>query len=98
MDLRVPPVLDELGENLLRACPAGGVLLTAGDADFYAAWYMRFARGLRPDLLVLPLAAWRSDAVLRARLMADLKLGHRGGADRSEERRVGKECRWRGGA
>src|SRR2546422_1236344 len=41
MDLRVPPVLDELGENLLRACPTGGVLLTAGDADFYAAWYMR---------------------------------------------------------
>ena len=81
MDLRVPPVLDELGENLLRACPARGVLLTAGDADFYAAWYMRFARGLRPDLLVLPLAAWRSDAVLRARLMADLKLGRRGGAD-----------------
>src|SRR5436309_10230462 len=81
MDLRVPPVLDELGENLLRGCTARGVLLTAGDADFYAAWYMRFARGLRPDLLVLPLAAWRSDAVLRARLMADLKLGRRGGAD-----------------
>src|SRR2546427_383496 len=81
IDLRLPPVLDELGENLLRACPAGGVLLTAGDADFYAAWYMRFARGLRPDLLVLPLAAWRSDAVLRARLMADLKLGRRGGGD-----------------
>src|SRR2546428_2037142 len=80
IDLRLPPVLDELGENLLRACPAGGVLLTAGDADFYAAWYMRFARGLRPDLLVLPLAAWRSDAVLRARLMADLKLGGRWGA------------------
>src|SRR3989449_10409808 len=80
MDLRVPPVLDELGENLLRACPTGGVLLTAGDADFYAAWYMRFARGLRPDLLVVPLAAWRSDPVLRARLVADLKLGrHRGG-------------------
>jgi len=81
MDLRVPPVLDELGENLLRACPAGGVLLTAGDADFYAAWYMRFARGLRPDLLVIPLAAWRSDAVLRARLAADLKLRARTGAD-----------------
>src|SRR5947199_8137910 len=77
MDLRVPPVLEELGENLLRACPAGGVLLTAGDADFYAAWYMRFARGLRPDLLVVPLAAWRSDAVLRARLARDLKLARR---------------------
>jgi len=82
MDLRVPPVLEELGENLLRACPAGGVLLTAGDADFYAAWYMRFARGLRPDLLVVPLAAWRTDPVLRARLATDLKLGRpRGGDD-----------------
>ena len=81
MDLRVPPVLDELGENLLRACPAGGVLLTAGDADFYPAWYMRFARGLRPDLLVVPLAAWRSDPVLRARLAADLKLAARSGGD-----------------
>src|SRR2546430_7863262 len=54
MELPVPPVLDELGENLLRACPARGGLLAAGDADFYAAWYMRFARGLRPDLLGLP--------------------------------------------
>src|SRR2546422_4556348 len=81
MDLRVPPVLDELGENLLRACPARGVLLTAGDADFYAAWYMRFARGLRPDLLVVPLAAWRSDPVLRARLATDLKLRAPTGAD-----------------
>ena len=76
-DLRVPAVLEELGENLLRACPTGGALLTAGDADSYAAWYMRFARGLRPDLLVLPLAAWRSDVLLRARLARDLKLGHR---------------------
>jgi hypothetical protein len=79
MDLRIPPVLEELGENLLRACPMVGVLLTAGDADFYAAWYMRFARGLRPDLLVVPLTAWRSDPVLRARLRADLKLGRRSG-------------------
>src|SRR5216110_3306690 len=57
MDLRVPPVLDELGENLLRACPGGGVLL------------------------VVPVAAWRSDAVLRARLATDLKLRARTGAD-----------------
>ena len=70
-------MLEELGENLLRACPAGGALLTAGEADSYAAWYMRFARGLRPDLLVLPLAAWRSDALLRARLARDLKLARR---------------------
>jgi hypothetical protein len=80
-DLRVPAVLEELGENLLRACPPGGVLLTAGEADSDAAWYMRFGRGLRPDLLVLPLAAWRSDAPLRARLARDLKLARRGADD-----------------
>src|SRR5207245_9689388 len=38
-------------------------------------WYMRFARGLRPDLLTVPLAAWRSGSVLRGRIAADLKLG-----------------------
>src|SRR5262245_28741431 len=41
-DLKLLPVLQELGENLLRACPDEGVLVTAGDADTYAAWYMRF--------------------------------------------------------
>jgi len=80
LDLRIPSVLEELGENLLRACPVSGVLFTAGDADFYAAWYMRFARSLRPDLLVVPFSVWRSDAVLRGRVAADLKLGHRSGS------------------
>lgn len=80
-DLKVPPVLEELGENLLRACPAGGVLLTAQDADAPAAWYMRFVRGLRPDLLIVSLAAWRSAPALAARLARDLKLGGRGEGD-----------------
>jgi len=71
--LRLPPVLEELGENLLRACPRHGILLTAGDADTYAAWYMRFARGLRPDLLVLPLAAWTGDTVLRGRVLREAR-------------------------
>jgi hypothetical protein len=57
------------------------VLFTADVADSYAAWYMRFARELRPDLIVLPLSVWRSDAVLRRRLAADLKLGRRSGDD-----------------
>ena len=80
-DLRLPAVLEELGENLLRACPSGGVLFTAEAADSYAAWFMRFARALRPDLIVIPLAVWRSDAVLRRRLASDLKLSRRSGDD-----------------
>lgn len=72
--LRLPPVLEELGENLLRACPRHGVLFTAADADTHAAWYMRFARGLRPDVLVLPLARWRADSVFRGRVLRELRL------------------------
>jgi hypothetical protein len=79
-DLRLSPVLEELGENLLRACPAHGVLLTAGDADSYAAWYMRYVRGLGTDRIVVPYAAWRDDPALRARLAHDLKLRPSDGA------------------
>jgi len=71
--LRLPPVLEELGENLLRACPHQGVLLTANEMDTQAAWFLRFARGLRPDLVVVPLDRWKSDSVLRARLLRELK-------------------------
>ena len=71
--LRLPPVLEELGENLLRACPRRGVLLTANETDTYAAWYMRFARGLRPDLLIVPLAAWTGDSVLRNRILREAR-------------------------
>ena len=71
--VRLPPVLEELGENLLRACPRHGLLLTAGDADTYASWYMQFARGLRPDLLILPLGAWTADSVFRGRVLRDAR-------------------------
>jgi hypothetical protein len=87
----LPPVLEELGENLLRACPRRGILLTAGDADTYAAWYMRFARGLRPDLLIVPLAAWTGDSVLRGRLLREAR--QRGSALQAlAERRGGPLC------
>ena len=71
--LRLPPVLEELGENLLRACPHQGILFTADEMDTQAAWYLRFARGLRPDLVVVPLDRWRGDSVLRHRLLRELK-------------------------
>jgi len=83
-EVRLPPLLEELGENLLRACPRGGVLLTAGPVDTYAAWYMHFGRAMRRDLVILPLTAWRADAVFRRRVTRDLKVPsprERGGGD-----------------
>jgi hypothetical protein len=73
-DLKLPPVLEELGENLLRACPHQGILFTANENDTQAAWYLRFGRGLRPDLMIVPYDRWRSDSVLRNRLLRDLKM------------------------
>jgi hypothetical protein len=73
-DGRLPSLLEELGENLLRACPRGGALLTAGPVDTEAAWFMHFARGLRRDLVVVPLELWRSDSVFRGRVTADLRV------------------------
>jgi hypothetical protein len=72
-DLRLPPVLEELGENLLRACPHQGILFTAGETDTQAAWYLRFARGLRPDLTIVPFERWRADSALRNRVLRELK-------------------------
>ena len=72
-DMRLPPVLEELGENLLRACPHQGILFTAGEEDTQAAWYLRFSRGLRPDLMIIPFDRWRGDSVLRNRALRELK-------------------------
>ena len=71
--LRLPPVLEELGENLLRACPHRGILFTAAETDTQAAWYLRFARGLRPDLMIVPYNRWYADSVLRNRLLREMK-------------------------
>jgi len=64
--LRLPPVLEELGENLLRACPHQGMLFTEGEIDTQAAWYL-------PDLMVVPYDRWRGDSVLRNRALRELK-------------------------
>lgn len=70
---RLPSVLEELGENLLRACPHQGILFTAGETDTQAAWYLRFSRGLRPDLVIVPMERWRGDSVWRNRVLRELK-------------------------
>jgi hypothetical protein len=84
-DLKLPPVLEELGENLLRACPREGVLIAGTDADAYAAWYLRFTRGLRPDVLIVPLAVWRGDTVFQDRVRRELKLERRPRADVADD-------------
>lgn len=72
-DVRLPAVLEELGENLLRACPSGGVLIVRAGPDAQAATFLRMARHLRPDLTVVPYEVWREDSVLQDRVVHDLE-------------------------
>jgi hypothetical protein len=73
-DVRVPAILEELAENVLRACPSEGVLLTAREEDTFGALYLWLVRGLRSDLYVVPLAAWASDSSFRDAVARDLGL------------------------
>ncbi|HYK09887.1 MAG TPA: hypothetical protein VEV39_03735 [Gemmatimonadales bacterium] len=71
---RLPPVLEELAENLLRACPPHAVLLTDNDVVSAAAEYLRFNHDIRPDLLTVPLNRYRTDSVFSIRVAKDAGL------------------------
>lgn len=71
---RVPPVLGEMAENLLRACPPRAVFFTGSDVVSGVVAYLRFNRGLRPDLIPVPLARYRGDSVFAARVAKDAGL------------------------
>lgn len=71
---RLPPVLEELAENLLRACPPRAVLFTDNDVVSAAASYLRFNHGIRPDLLPVPMTRYRTDSVFSMRVAKDAGL------------------------
>lgn len=91
-DAGLPPALEELGENLLRACPERGLLVTAGQTDTHAASYLRFVRRLRSDLTVLPLAYWDGqDVEARLRVAGERRPLC---ASMALERPPGRRIRW----
>lgn len=71
---RLPPVLEEMAENFLRACPPHAVLLTDNDIVTGATAYLRFNHGIRPDLLTIPMSRYRGDSVFVARAAKDAGL------------------------
>ncbi len=77
-DLPLPPVLEELGRNLLASCARNGVLLTEGGTETVAAWGARL-RGVRNDLILVRADMYRWDGQYRAHMAAAL------GADSAAE-------------
>jgi len=64
------------------------MLFTAGETDTQAAWYLRFSRGLRPDLMIVPVDRWRGDSVLRNRVLRELRTRDRSLRALSQSRAV----------
>ena len=77
-EVPLPPVLAELGRNLLASCPRNGVLLTGSLAETASAWGMRL-QGERSDLVLVRADMFPWDARYRSGM--DSVLGAAAGAD-----------------
>jgi hypothetical protein len=78
-ELPLPPVLAELGRNLLASCPTNGVLLTGSSvAEAAAVWGIRL-QGDRSDVVLLRPDMYQWDHRYRAQMAAVL------GADSASE-------------
>jgi hypothetical protein len=77
-EVPLPPVLAELGHNLLTSCPRNGVLLTGSLAETAAVWGVRLL-GTRGDVILVRPDLYRVDARYRARMATAI------GADSSSD-------------
>jgi hypothetical protein len=66
-EVPLPPVLVELGQNLIASCPRNGVLVTGSLAETVAVWGIRL-QGERGDLLLLRPDMYQWDPRYRARM------------------------------
>jgi hypothetical protein len=65
VDLPLPPVLLELGRNLLESCPKNGVLVTSSLVETASVWGARL-QGTRSDLVLVRPDIYRTDSRYRA--------------------------------
>lgn len=68
-ELPLPPVLSELGENLIASCPAGGVLVTGSAVETAAVWGSWLLNpGQRRDLILVRSGMYGWDPRYRVRM------------------------------
>jgi len=66
--VRLPPIVAELGYNLLGSCPEGGVLVTGSELESIAVWYGTLEAGFRSDIIPLRTDLYATDARYRRRM------------------------------
>ncbi len=67
-DLPLPPVLRELGRNLMASCPGGGILVTGSLVEMSAVWGTRLVSGDRADLVLVRPDMYAWDARYRQQM------------------------------
>jgi hypothetical protein len=72
VDLPLPPVLRELGANLLASCPRQGVLLAGSLVETAAAWGDRLVTATRADLMLVRTDLFAVDPQYRGAVTQDL--------------------------
>lgn len=68
----LPAHIVELGINLVRSCPAGGVLLTGDDLETAAVWHAIIVRRERSDVLPLRPGLYATDSAYRTQMAGAL--------------------------
>jgi hypothetical protein len=67
-ELPLPPVLTELGRNLMGSCPRGGVLVTGSLVETAAVWGVRLLDEDRSDLVLVRPDLYEADTEYRGQM------------------------------
>lgn len=67
---RLPPVVVELGRNILKSCPADGVLVTGNDLETISVWFLTLDASQRADILPVRADRYLGDERYRGRMAA----------------------------
>ncbi len=73
-ELPIPPVVAELGRNLIGSCPANGVMLTGSDVELAAVWGVQLQGGTRDDLMLLRPDRYQDDLLYRVQMARALSV------------------------
>ena len=71
-ELPLPPVLNELGRNLMGSCPRGGVLVTGSLVETASVWGARFLDDERADLILIRPDLYAFDSLYRGRMATEI--------------------------
>ena len=72
VELPLPPVLGELGRNIMASCPTNGVLVSGSLAEVAGVWGARLGAKVRPDLVLLRSDLYDADPRYRARMAKEI--------------------------